>query len=468
MLNVDQFLSKTSGAGSRFMMKLWKKFLLRGYRRQPHVSLPLGKSPAPLVEKLGLINRGEGPPVSTGLIVGTVRMGYGHHRVAAAAYSWALAQGVETYLHDLLAIDAPESKIIAGIDKLYSRMSRLASEIGGPVEWLWGKTMSRGNLNSLRLSCMLADELQALMGNLNRDIPMISTYPLNGQMAVASGFKRVVNMIVDNYPQYFLLVPEAMNVVQSPGYYTRLREMGVPARHLEIGGHWVNFDIVNNLPLDCGARIQRVRDKKPRRVLLPIGGAGAQKKYVSKLLQALTEKLHRGVLRIYLNTGDHQQMFAALVEVLMHLGIDYQVVQGFSALEDFCRERALDQEEPAEEKPVTIFHFNSHFEAFTATDRLVRVADIMATKPSELAFIPIPKLHIRRVGDHEAASAFRSQELGDGSYECREVAQAIQLLGFFCEEDDLQIRMNESIIKNNERGLYNGGKIAVELALSLK
>ena len=32
----------------------------------------------------------------------------------------------------------------------------------------------------------------------------------------------------------------------------------------------------------------------------------------------------------------------------------------------------------------------------------------------------VPKLHIRRVGAHEAHSAVRAQELGDGTVECRE------------------------------------------------
>ena len=36
------------------------------------------------------------------------------------------------------------------------------------------------------------------------------------------------------------------------------------------------------------------------------------------------------------------------------------------------------------------------------------------------AALEVPKRHIRRVGAHEAHSAVRAQELGDGSVECRE------------------------------------------------
>ena len=38
----------------------------------------------------------------------------------------------------------------------------------------------------------------------------------------------------------------------------------------------------------------------------------------------------------------------------------------------------------------------------------VPVADILCCKPSEMAFYPLPKLMIRRVGDHEAHSATRA------------------------------------------------------------
>ena len=41
----------------------------------------------------------------------------------------------------------------------------------------------------------------------------------------------------------------------------------------------------------------------------------------------------------------------------------------------------------------------------------IPVADILCCKPSELAFYPVPKLMIRRVGDHEAHSATRAVRL---------------------------------------------------------
>lgn len=67
------------------------------------------------------------PPV----IVGTIRMGFGHHRIAYAAASWGLNsdEGRETWFHDFLNIDSEEAQMIKDTDKLYSKGSRLASEV---------------------------------------------------------------------------------------------------------------------------------------------------------------------------------------------------------------------------------------------------------------------------------------------------------------------------------------------------
>jgi hypothetical protein len=74
--------------------------------------------------------RGSKPPV----VVGTIRMGFGHHRIAYAATSWGLgddsiAKDREVWFHDFLNIDSEEAQMIKDTDKLYSKGSRLASEV---------------------------------------------------------------------------------------------------------------------------------------------------------------------------------------------------------------------------------------------------------------------------------------------------------------------------------------------------
>lgn len=69
------------------------------------------------------------PPV----IVGTIRMGFGHHRIAYATASWGLSSAGgekrETWFHDFLNIDSEEAQMIKDTDRLYSKGSRLASEV---------------------------------------------------------------------------------------------------------------------------------------------------------------------------------------------------------------------------------------------------------------------------------------------------------------------------------------------------
>ena len=110
------------------------------------------------------------------------------------------------------------------------------------------------------------------------------------------------------------------------------------------------------------------------------------------------------------------------------------------------------------------FSYDDYFTAVATTDILCNVADVLACKPSELAFYPIPKLMIRRVGDHEAYSALRASELGDGTLEVREVPLAVRYVELFLTTNLLEV-MNKSIESNNKIGLYDGCKNAIRIAL---
>ena len=71
---------------------------------------------------------------------------------------------------------------------------------------------------------------------------------------------------------------------------------------------------------------------------------------------------------------------------------------------------------------------------------------------------------IRRVGDHEAYSALRASELGDGTLEVREVPLAVRYVEVFLTTNLLAV-MNKSIEDNNKIGLYDGCKNAMRIAL---
>ena len=95
----------------------------------------------------------------------------------------------------------------------------------------------------------------------------------------------------------------------------------------------------------------------------------------------------------------------------------------------------------------------------------MRCSDILITKPSELAFYPIPKLMIKRVGGHEAWGAIRSAEIGDGTYECSTSAETIAMIDMIQKGGDIIEKMCKHIITAKKAGIYDGAYHAVELAV---
>ena len=92
----------------------------------------------------------------------------------------------------------------------------------------------------------------------------------------------------------------------------------------------------------------------------------------------------------------------------------------------------------------------------------------MVTKPSELAFYPVPKLFIKRIGGHEKWGAIHSAEMGDGTLECEDIPHTLQMMRMFLKDDTFLIDMCENIKRNKQFGLYDGAKKVVELAMGLK
>jgi hypothetical protein len=71
------------------------------------------------------------------------------------------------------------------------------------------------------------------------------------------------------------------------------------------------------------------------------------------------------------------------------------------------------------------------------------------------------------VGDHEEKSALYSIDLGEGSVECREPSHALDIMLLFEKSPEVSLRMNECVIRNSQKGIYNGSKKAVEIAMNL-
>eukprot|EP00546_Thalassionema_frauenfeldii_P014156 CAMPEP_0178909592 /NCGR_PEP_ID=MMETSP0786-20121207/8612_1 /TAXON_ID=186022 /ORGANISM="Thalassionema frauenfeldii, Strain CCMP 1798" /LENGTH=460 /DNA_ID=CAMNT_0020581719 /DNA_START=128 /DNA_END=1506 /DNA_ORIENTATION=- len=398
----------------------------------------------------------------TPIVIGTIRMGFGHHRIAYAACSWALAAAAESasddtkdaYFHDLLHIDSssPEADLIESTDQAYSKMSRLTSQMGGLIEKLWGSFTLSGDANALRLSGLTALQLCPLFTDLPKDTPIIASHCWVALAAVAAGFTNVINLVIDNHAQWFVVTPGCLNLVQGPSNYQQLLKLGVPPENIQLAGHWIPRELVVNVPEDCQRRMDRTG---PIKLLIPVGGAGAQRKFICQFVRSLQPLLEEGKIQLLLNAGDHAHMKEAFEQVLQDMNVkEYDTIATTEGVLEF-RDKLLATTATTTTKPVTLFSFAEYFPAVATTDILGRVADVLCCKPSELAFYPIPKLLIRRVGDHEQYSAWRAAELGDGTLEAREVQDCLDYLQLFLNSDALE-QMNRSIIKNQKQGVYNG------------
>lgn len=469
MTVIDTYYGYSPSAWETMKSQIALRYTLRGCKFDPKQPQHWKAVSSDLVQDMHLLEPSESSEASSwdanrDLVVSTVRMGYGHHRIALGVASYGSKFSRESRLLDLLASTRDEAYAIKRLDEVYSKFSRISADLGGWAESVWGKITTEAGVDSARLAYMIATELSALIDVIPRETPFISAYPINGHLAVKMGFKKVVNLIFDNDPQHFLIVPGAMNLVQSTSSYERLRLLGVPKDQVEVGGHWVARDLVENSEADNNLRITRAERGSPTRLAIAIGGAGAQKAFVFDYLQGLLPLLRDGKIRVMLNLGDHDHLRAPCDQLLQELGLNFKKLHGFQALNEFDHQHPLDDLDDSKLDPLTVFSFDKHFEAVRATDRLMRLADVLVTKPSELAFVPVPKLHIRRVGDHEAASARRAAELGDGTLEQREVADAVRMTELLSGSTEFICPMAERIIENTKRGVYSGAEVSVQYA----
>ena len=334
----------------------------------------------------------------------------------------------------------------------------MASEWGGLVEKLWGSLTLSGDADSLHATYQMAHHLHPIISGLNKHSSIIASHCLVAATAVEAGFENVINLVIDNHAQWFTVIPGALNLVQGPTNYHNFLKMGVPPSQLEFAGHWIPEELVEGIPTTCQWHIDQWNRGKPLCILIPVGGAGAQHKFVTTLVVALAPLIKTGQLQLFLNAGDHIHMKKAFETTLEDVELEHTHVPTMKHVCDFVSKTKT--EEPT--NWVMLFAFDNYFRAVATTNILCEVSNVLAAKPSELAFYPIPKLMIRRVGDHEMYSALHASELGDGTLETREISDAMHKLFLMTK---LLTTMNTCIMKNHQQGIYDGCMNAVRIAL---
>lgn len=406
------------------------------------------------------------------IVVGTIRMGFGHCRISLALASAARHLGYTPYWMDLMAFpETAATKTIDDMEKWYNLGSRLSQRSSFFNKHVWENITSEGGryLSATLRERTVSKLYTPLFHDLPNDMPFLSTHPWVGHGAVEAGMKNVVNIIPDNYPLAFWLVEGSVHTVQSPSTYMGYRtlfSMGehhnlqycLPNEQIYEVGHYVDHEIVSNIESDCTDRIKRLKNKAPRRVLLTMGGAGAQVIRFADIVKNLKPAIDDKKAVFFINMGDHEQRWNDLKIRFDRNKIEYQLHQDWNETKDFVNY--------AKDKTVTGVHVFLHknfYAAVYSTNILMRICDVMITKPSELSFYPVPKLFIQRVGRHEAWGAIRGSEIGDGTIETGSLTSMHRTLNLIVQETDLIELYCSHILRNHRAGIYNGAYNAVKL-----
>lgn len=406
------------------------------------------------------------------LVVGNIRMGFGHYRISMAIASAAHALGYTPLWLDLNSFrETTGGKIIAGQNDLYSLGSRLSQQFWLFNRLVWEPMNSEGFRH---LSYNAADQKNAelmtpILADLPRDIPYVATHVWPAQAAVHAGLTNVVNAVPDNWPMALHLAEGAMHTVQTPSAYLGYRALrgmdkgrdlkAMPRESIAYTGHYIDHELVSHLPEDCDARVCRAGSGEPLRYLLTVGGAGAQKDIFVGIIRMLLPQVREKRAALFINVGDHRKLWdelcAAVPELRTDCDLHFDDFPAASAFTEQCRTRT-----------VTGIHAFCHDDIFAAvyiTNLLMRVSDVLITKPSELAFYPVPKLMIHRVGGHEAWGAIRSAEVGDGTYECDTMRDVSAMLRLFAQDDSVMRLMCAQIDTARKAGIYDGAYNVVKL-----
>jgi hypothetical protein len=478
----------------------WQNMFARKFNYDPAEEYHLGIEENPYLGPIfglkNIVRQDQGEPTypENAIICSTIRMGFGHYRIAMAGVSCARAMGFQPYWLDLLAIPGITTDVINRCNTNYSACSRWSQRsrwfnkhvweavtTGEPTlpilstflnTWIpgWPWRFLKTNVKDYKMSELFRNLFQALPS----DMPILTSHMWICMGAVAGGMTNVVDMMFDNWPMAFQLTEGAKHGVQSPSGYYGFRVMRgfdennkilnpVPTDAIFYTGHHVDHELVENIEADCDARLRRMRDNEPRRFLLTMGGAGAQRELFKAIIEHSLPLIQKDKIALFVNLGDHKANWdwlkaeLAQHQELIHTHFTWEDTQAFA---DSIRSQPV--------SGLHVFLHDNTFHAVYATNYLMRVVDVMITKPSELAFYPVPKIFNERVGGHEMWGAIRGAELGDGTIEARSIPQTLQAIDILTQENDLLEMYCSCIVKNKYIGIYDGAYKCVELATGRK
>ena len=434
----------------------------------------LGLSPITQIKELGIQNlvHADEPLVlpENPLIVGNIRMGFGHYRIAMAIASCAQHLGYAPIWFDLASFDATGSKMIRAQNELYSMGSKLSQKVGLFNKLYWEPLNSEG---FRQITYNAADQknselLIPLFADIPKDTPYVGTHVWPSQGAVHAGMTHVVNAIPDNWPMGLHLAEGSIHTVQTPFAYLGYKKLNgmakqalkpMPDGSLFRVGHYIDHELVANAEHDCAKRVERLESGAPIRFLMTVGGAGAGGDLYVAMAKHLLPYVKKGKAELWINFGDHLAMWEVFKKQLPELTDSCKTYfDDYKALCDWAE--TLD----GPSSGITAFCHKDIFEAVYSTNLLMRKADVLVTKPSELAFYPVPKLIMRHIGGHEVYGAIYTREMGDATYECETAPALCDMIDTLINDKAILKAMCARIIELKEQRVYDGGYEVVRLA----
>ncbi|MBQ7642737.1 MAG: hypothetical protein IJS67_02430, partial [Clostridia bacterium] len=349
------------------------------------------------------------------LIVGNIRMGFGHYRISIAMASCAKALGYKPYWLDLASFDATGSKMIREQNELYSLASRISQKSKLFNRFIWEPLNSEGfkkltyNARDQKNSELLAP----IFKNIDKDIPYIATHVWPAQGALHAGMKKVVNAIPDNWPMALHLAEGSIHAVQTPFAYLGYKTFngfadtplqGIPEKDLKVVGRFIDHELLCDLENDNARRKKRVAEGKPMRILMTVGGAGAGFDAFAAMVKHLIPRVEKDEVALFINFGDHVSVYEKLIARIGDIDCK-KYFDDYAGLKKLVREI-----KEGEAHGIYAICNKDIFPAVYSTNLLMPVCDLLVTKPSELAYYPIPKIFMKHIGGHEVYGAINGRE----------------------------------------------------------
>ena len=404
------------------------------------------------------------------LIVGNIRMGFGHYRISIAMASCAKALGYNPLWLDLASFDATGSKMIRYQNELYSKASRISQKSKLFNKLFWEPLNCEG---FKKISYNASDQknselLVPIFKYIPKDIPYIATHVWPSQGAVHAGLTHVVNAIPDNWPMGLHLSEGAIHAVQTEYAYLGYKMLngfdkkplnGIPGKDLKKIGCFIDHELLCNLEEDNKLRLKRISDDKPIRIIMTVGGAGAGYKQFKEMVIHLLPYVEAKKVTLFINFGDHDTVYNKLINDIKEIKVEkfFNEYDKFKSFVSDIRNSDV----------YGIYGIcNSNiFEAVYSTNLLMPNCDILITKPSELAYYPIPKVFMKHIGGHEVYGAINSREYGDGTFECPTKKTMNEMLDRILSDKEILSHMIKRISELKKAGHYDGGYNAVKLAV---